>query len=147
MNLKTKIRKVLKESSFNQSLKKAIDSQGLYTTMQLTSLSFIQIISKIGLEWVTEKIMLDFIHQVMSKVLPSFGLSEVGEEPIFYGRVGPEIRNIVFLGSTRVIIEVFNDSTGSTDGEFSVSYYNLSDDLLKEVFDVIVRVHDENIEI
>ena len=147
MKLQSTIKQIIIESSVNDALRKSIDNQGLYTTMQLTGLNFAQITAKIGLEWITEKIMLDFIHEVMGKVLPSFGLGEVEEPNIYYNHVGPELREIVFLGSKRVIVEVFNEDTGNIEGEFGVSYYNLSDDILKEIFDVIIRVLDENIEI
>lgn len=147
MKLQSTIKHIIIESSVNQALKKAIETHGLYDTMKLTSLSFSQIVAKIGLEWITEKKILDFIHEVMGEVLPSFGLGEVGEDNIYYNHVGPELREIVFLGSKRVIVEVFNEDTGNIEGEFGVSYYNLSDDILKEIFDVIIRVLDENIEI
>ena len=147
MKLQSTIKQIIIESSVNDALRKSIDSQGLYTTMRLTGLSFAQITAKIGLEWITEKIMLDFIHEVMGKVLPSFGLGEVEEPNIYYNHVGPELREIVFLGSTKVIVEVINEITLNIEGEFRVPYYNLSDDILKQIFDVVIRVLDENIEI
>lgn len=147
MKFQSIIKQIIIESSVNDALRKSIDSQGLYTTIRFTGLSFAQITAKIGLEWITEKIMLDFIHEIMINILPSFGLGEVGEPNIYYGHVEPELREIVFLGSKKVLVEVFNEDTGKIEGEFEVSYYNLSDDILRQIFDVIIRVLDENIQI
>ena len=120
-----------------------IDKRGLLNAMKLTGLSWSKIFMMVGEDSITRKVMLKFIDDFMSKLNMGFGLSEVGEDPIKYGEKDGEFMEIAYFGLSSVAVEVYNSDNWSTEGEFRVNYYNLSDDILMEVFDTMVRVYED----
>lgn len=120
-----------------------IDKRGLLNTMKLTGLSWSKIFMMVGEDAITNKVMLKFIDDFMSKLNMGFGLSEVGEDPIKYGEKDGEFMEIAYFGLSSVAVEVYNSDNWSTEGEFRVNYYNLSDDILMEVFDAMVRIYED----
>lgn len=120
-----------------------IDKRGLLNTMKLTGLSWSKIFMMVGEDSITRKVMLKFIDDFMSKLNMGFGLSEVGEDPIKYGEKDGEFMEIAYFGLSSVAVEVYNSDNWSTEGEFRVNYYNLSDDILMEVFDAMVRIYED----
>jgi len=120
-----------------------IDKRGLLNTMKLTGLSWSKIFMMVGEGTITRKVMLKFIDDFMSKLNMGFGLSEVGEDPIKYGEKDGEFMEIAYFGLSSVDVEVYNSDNWSTEGEFRVNYYNLSDDILMEVFDAMVRIYED----
>jgi hypothetical protein len=79
----------------------------------------------------------------MGQLDMGFGLVEAGEDPIFYNENDEEIRQIVYFGLNSVAVEVTEKVFYNIDGEFRVNYYNLSDDILMEVFDTMMRIHED----
>ncbi len=120
-----------------------IDKRGLLNAMKLTGLSWTKIFMMVGEDSITRKVMLKFIDDFMSKLNMGFGLSEVGEDPIKYGEKDGEFMEIAYFGLSSVAVEVYNSDNWSTEGEFRVNYYNLSDDILMEVFDAMVRIYED----
>ena len=120
-----------------------IDKRGLLNAMKLTGLSWSKIFMMVGEGTITRKVMLKFIDDFMSKLNMGFGLSEVGEDPIKYGEKDGEFMEIAYFGLSSVAVEVYNSDNWSTEGEFRVNYYNLSDDILMEVFDAMVRIYED----
>lgn len=120
-----------------------IDKRGLLNAMKLTGLSWSKIFMMIGEDAITNKVMLKFIDDFMSKLNMGFGLSEVGEDPIRYGEREDEFMEIMYFGLSSVAVEVYDSVNWNIKGEFRVNYYNLSDDILMEVFDTMVRVYED----
>ncbi len=80
------IRRILREETENYILKFAnqIDKIGLFNFLKTTNFSYTKLFSMIGDEWLTRKVKQEFIKDVMNMMEFGFGLSEIGEEPIFY---------------------------------------------------------------
>ena len=87
--------------------------------------------------------MITFIDDFMRRLNMGFGLPEAGEDPIFYGENEKEKRGIVYFGLNSVAVEVIDKDSYDILGEFRVNYYNLSDDILMEVFDAMMRIHED----
>jgi hypothetical protein len=111
--------------------------------MKMLGLSWSRLISIVGTEYITRKIMLKFISDFMGQFGMGFGLFEVGEDAIFYGENHRETRNIVYFGLNSVAVEVIEKVFYNIDGEFRVNYSNLDDDILMEVFDTMMRIHED----
>lgn len=138
------MRYIIKEEVLKNKLIKTIDEKGLLNTMKYTGLSWAKLTSLIGMDFITNEIMVDFITQVMREIEP-FGLSEVNEDPIFYNQNSEEVREITYLGTIKVVVDVWSGPDfNEHEGEFGVSYHNLSDHILEQVFDVIMKVYEEN---
>ena len=132
-----------KNSKLKEKIIDLVFDRGLFKTMKMLGLSWSQLVSMIGTEYITKKIMMTFIDDFMRQLNMGFGLPEAGEDPIFYGENEREIRNIVYFGLNSVAVEVTEKFSYNGAGEFRVNYYNLSDDILMEVFDTMMRIHED----
>jgi hypothetical protein len=132
-----------KNSKLKEKIIDLVFDRGLFNTMKILGLSWSQLVSMIGTEYITKKIMMTFIDDFMRQLNMGFGLPEAGEDPIFYGENHREIRNIVYFGINSVAVEVTEKFSHNGAGEFRVNYYNLSDDILMEVFDAMMRIHED----
>lgn len=124
-------------------LQKKIEDYGLMDTMKITGISWPKIFMIVGADVITRDVMLKFINDFMSKLGVGFGLSEVGEEPINYGVKNEDFREIDYFGLSSVTVDVWNSDTLESEGEFRVRYDSLSDDILMEVFDTMIRVYED----
>ena len=145
MNLQESIKRILiEETSIGEKMKKQIDRLGLYQFMEITGLSWVKIVSVIGVDFLSYKIMADFIPSVLNNV-GAFGFGEFNLEPILYNSNDSEVREISYLGLTGPIVDVWSGYNFEThEGEFQVHYYNLSDDIIEQVFDIVMKVYEEN---
>ena len=132
-----------KNSKLKEKIIDLVFDRGLFKTMKMLGLSWSQLVSMIGTEYITKKIMMTFIDDFMRQLNMGFGLPEAGEDPIFYGENEREIRNIVYFGLNSVAVEVTEKFSHNGAGEFRVNYYNLDDDILMEVFDAMMRIHED----
>lgn len=145
MNMKESIRRILiEETSIGEKMKKQIDRLGLYQFMEITGLSWGKIVSGIGVDFLSYKIMADFIPSALNNV-GAFGFGPFNLEPILYNSNDGEVREISYLGVTGPIVNVWSGHNFEThEGEFQVRYFNLSDDILEQVFDIVIKVYEEN---
>ena len=132
-----------KNSKLKEKIIDLVFDKGLFFTMKMLGLSWSQLVSMIGTEYITKKIMMTFIDDFMRQLNMGFGLPEAGEDPIFYGENEKEIMNIVYFGLNSVAVEVIEKAPIYKVSEFRVNYYNLSDDMLMEVFDAMMRIHED----
>lgn len=146
MNLQQTIRIILREKSLgSDKMKKQIHKMGLYQFMKLSGLSWAHIVSIIGVDFLSYKMMADFIPNAMNDNVGGFGLIEIGEDPIPYSSNDNEVREINFLGVNRAMVDVWGGNNFEKNlGEFGVHYYNLPDDILEQVFDIVMKVYEEN---
>jgi hypothetical protein len=132
-----------KNSKLKEKIIDLVFDRGLFFTMKMLGLSWSQLVSMIGTEYITKKIMMTFIDDFMRQLNMGFGLVEAGEDPIFYGENDKETMNIVYFGLNSVAVEVIEKAPIYKVSEFRVNYYNLSDDMLMEVFDAMMRIHED----
>lgn len=146
MSLQESIRRILKEeSSVADKMKRQIHKMGLYQFMKLSGLNWVDIVSIIGVDFLSRKIMAEFIPNAMNDTIGGFHLTEIDEDPIHYSSNEDEERQINYLGVNRAIVDVWGGNNFEKNlGEFGVHYYNLPDDILKQVFDIVMTVYEEN---
>lgn len=122
-----------------------IEKFGLKVTLDMTGMSYGKLFSiGIGPEYFTRKIKHEFIQNYFKDLGYGVGLNEIDVDPIFYSQNENEYREIYYLGASKVSIMVWNKESGDTEGEYGVSYHNLSDDMIDEIFDIVIQLYDAN---
>lgn len=144
MNLQKSIKRVLKEESFKERIVDLVETRGLLYTLDVMSISYVKLFSLIGNEWVTRKIQIEFIQDLMRSVLYGFGLSEVGVDPIFYNENESEYRQIDYIGKKGVTVDVIPKYDDGEYGDFFVSFHGLDDRIINELFDVMIQVYENH---
>lgn len=137
--MKDLVRRFLKEEVKNK-IESQIDKLGLLQFMKISKMSFAKIFSVAGMDFLTNKIMIQFIKDVVDKN-GSFSVYDINEDPIQYNKSGDEYREISYFGRKFVAVEVYSGYNNL--GDFHVMYENLSDDKLMEVFDFIMDVYED----
>ena len=137
--MKDLVRRVLKEEVKNK-IESQIDKLGLFQFMKISKMSFAKIFSVAGMDFLTNKIMIQFIKDVVDKN-GSFSVYDINEDPIQYNKSGDEYREISYFGRKFVAVDVYSGYNNL--GDFHVMYENLSDDKLMEVFDFIMDVYED----
>jgi hypothetical protein len=137
--MKDLIRRVIKEEVKNK-IESQIDKLGLLQFMKISKMSFTKIISVAGTDFLTNKIMIQFIKDVVDEN-GSFSVYDIDVDPIQYNKSGDEYREISYFGRKFVAVDVYNENNNL--GNFHVMYENLSDDKLMEVFDFIMEVYED----
>jgi hypothetical protein len=146
MLLKESIRKVLKEETAKTRLITMIENDGLLHTLKLTNLNFSRLSSLLGSDWITRKIQIKFIKDLMALRLYGFGLGEAGLDPIYYNENEEEYRQIDYIGERGVTIDVIpkNDFSEGIEGDWFQSYFGLEDKILNEVFNAMITIYENN---
>ena len=125
-----------------------IEKFGLKVTLDMTGMSYGKLFSiGIGPEYFTRKIKQEFIQNYFKELGYGVGLPEIDVDPIFYSQNENEYREIYYLGASKVSIMVWDKESGDTEGEFGVSYHNLSDGMIDEIFDIVIGLHDNNFDL
>jgi len=137
--MKDLVRRVIKEEVKNK-IESQIDKLGLLQFMKISKMSFAKIFSVAGMDFLTNKIMIQFIKDVVDEN-GSFSVYDINEDPIQYNKSGDEYREISYFGRKFVAVDVYNENNNL--GNFHVMYENLSDDKLMEVFDFIMEVYED----
>ena len=143
-HLKESIKRILREeSSIGEMMKKQIHRLGLHQFMKITGLSWAKIVSVVGVDFLSYKMMAEFIPSAL-KDLGGFWFDEHDMEPIIYDSKDNAVMEISFLGVNGVGVDVYSGYKFETHEEFRVPYYNLSDDILAQVFDIVMKFYEEN---
>ena len=122
-----------------------IEKFGLKVTLDMTGMSYGKLFDiGIGPEYFTRKIKQEFIQNYFKELGYGIGLPEIDVDPIFWSENEKEYREIFYLGASKVSIIVWNKETWDTEGEYGVLYHNLSDDMIDEIFDIVVKLYDDN---
>jgi hypothetical protein len=129
--------KILNEQKKERFLED-IEKLGLRQFMKMTGLSYTKIWSIISGEF-TNKVMIDFIKDIIGEY-GSFSVYDIDEDPIFYSEYGNVFKEITYFGYTRVSVDVFQDNNNL--GNFHVMYESMSDNILMEVFELIVKAYE-----
>ena len=141
--MKKLIKKILKEE-VNQKIIQQIDSVGLFNFMKLSNMKFKQIVLLAGEDWLTNKIMCDFIKETI-KNTNYFSVYDIDYQPIFYNETEDEYREISYFGETRVMLDVFDKDNDTIVGEFNVSYEALNDRILLKVFLLVMDAFEKGL--
>ncbi len=131
---------LIKESKFKETIIDNIDKNGLLDTLTVTNMSFTKLFSMIGMDFLTNKIMIQFIKDVVDKN-GTFSVHDIGEDPIYYYKFGDGYREISYFGRKSVSVDVYNENNNL--GNFHVRYEDMGDDKLMEVFDFIMDVYED----
>jgi hypothetical protein len=130
---------IIKESKFKETIIDNIDKNGLLDTLTVTNMSFTKLFSMIGMDFLTNKVMINFIKDVVDKN-GTFSVHDIGEDPIYYYKFGDGYREISYFGRKFVSVDVYNENNNL--GNFHVRYESLDDDKLMEVFDFIMGAYE-----
>ena len=122
-----------------------IDNRGLFEALRILNLTFTELFS-LGFEteYFSRKIKQEFIQDYFKDLGYGVGLPEIDEDAIFYSQNDDDYREIFYIGISKVLIMVWDKESGDTEGEFGVSYHNLSDGMIDEIFDIVIELHDNN---
>ena len=125
-----------------------IDNRGLFEALRILNLTFTELFS-LGFEteYFSRKIKQEFIQDYFKDLGYGVGLPEIDEDAIFYSQNENEYREIYYLGESKVSIMIWDKESGDTEGEYGVSYHNLSDDMIDEIFDIVIELHDNNFDL
>ena len=122
-----------------------IEKFGLKVTLDMTGMSYGKLFSiGIGPEYFTRKIKQEFIQNYFKDLGYGVGLPEIDVDPIFYSQNENEYREIYYLGESKVSIMVWDEESWDIEDEYGVSYHNLSDDMIDEIFDIVIQLYDDN---
>jgi hypothetical protein len=143
---------IVKESNNNrdnkivEKIREAIEKYGLFKAMKMLNMNYTKLFSMAVVpEHLTRKIKQDFIQDYMSTLDFGFGLTELGIENIPYGGNETEIFEIAYLGLSSVTIDVTNKITFQFAGDFRRAYNGLNDDIIDQIFDVVVELYDNDV--
>ena len=131
---------LIKESKLKETIIDSIDKDGLLHTLKLTSMSFTKLFSIIGMDYLTNKIMIQFIKDVIDKN-GSFSVYDFYINPIPYNKTDSEYREISYFGPKFAAVDVYSEN--GLLGDFHVRYENLDDDKLMEVFDLVMEAYED----
>ena len=137
--MKDLIRRVIKEE-VKDKIVNQIDKIGLYQFMKMSKMSFAKIFSIAGMDFLTNKIMIQFIKDVIDKN-GSFSVHDIDVDPIRYNKAGDEYRDISYFGPKVVSVDVYSGYNNL--GNFHVRYESLDDDKLMEVFDLVMEAYED----
>jgi len=68
-----------------------------------------------------------------------FGLFELNEEPIHYDEDDNEIKQIEYLNTNSVVVDVYDTDMDRHLGNFNVKYENLPGQILDELVEILVN--------
>ena len=130
---------IIKESKFKETIIDTIDKNGLLDTLRFTNMSFTKLFSMIGNEFLTNKIMIQFIKQIIDEN-GTFSVHDIDEDPIEYNHSYDEYREISYFGYKFVGVDVYSGNNNL--GNFHVRYEDMGDYRLIEAFDLVVGAYE-----
>jgi hypothetical protein len=131
---------LIKESKFKETIINSIDNNGLLDTLRFTNISFTKLSSMIGMDFLTNKLMIQFIKDVIDKN-GSFSVYDFYIDPLPYNKTDSEYREISYFGPKFAGVDIYSEN--GLLGNFHVRYENLNDDKLMEVFDLVMEVYED----
>lgn len=151
--MKDLIRRIIKESTpksdegkIRDRIVTQIEKLGLFKTLEMLSLSYIKIFGMgIGPEYLTRDIKQQFIQDFFKDLGYGISLFEIDEEPIFFNENEFEYREIIYIGQSKVSVQIWTKENWEAEGEFGVLYYNLDDDMIDMIFDIVIQLYDNNV--
>jgi hypothetical protein len=145
MDLRKNIRHFLNEEIDNRKIfLNQMNKFGLLNLLKMSGVSYGKLFSLgIGPEHLTRKIKQEFIQDVIQS-LGGINLIEYDIEPIFYNQNDTDYEEITYLGVNKVAVTVWYTVTNDISAEFGVLYHNLNDNIIDEIFDIVVELYDND---
>lgn len=145
MDLRKNIRHVLNEEMDNRKIfLNQMNKFGLLNLLKISGVSYGKLFSLgIGPEHLTRKIKQEFIQDVIQSS-GVIHLLEYDIEPIFYNQNDTDYEEITYLGVNKVAVTVWYTVTNDISAEFGVLYHNLNDNIIDEIFDIVVELYGNN---
>jgi len=145
MDLRKNIRHVLNEEMDNRKIfLNQMNKFGLLNLLKMSGVSYGKLFSLgIGPEHLTRKIKQEFIQDVIQSS-GVIHLLEYDIEPIFYNQNDTDYEEITYLGVNKVAVTVWYTVTNDISAEFGVLYHNLNDNIIDEIFDIVVELYDND---
>ena len=121
----------------NGNLKLAIDIVGSYEDL----------INIVGEDVITRKVKEKFIKDVANEYngISIFQFTDV--DPVFYNETETIYSEITFFGSNGVIVQDWEKDTNDSFGEELVEYKNLSDNIITEIFNLLIKKYEKGIKL
>lgn len=120
---------------------------GLMDFFKMTGIRYHKILTAGKKDVLTRKVKQKFIEDIMSQTGYGFGLSEIDEDPIYYQSNNDEYKEITYLGLSSVVVEVWSRDTEEVLGEYRVSYSSLHDKLIDKVFDSVIIMYENDLDL
>ena len=129
---------IIKESSLKDNLIELINTKGLSSALDIIG-GFNDLVRIVGKGTITREIEENFIRDI---VLEHGGISvhDLGEDPVVYKVTKDgEIWEIYYFGIRRVSITIWYEHGFEDRNEINISYENLSDNKINEIFLMLVE--------
>lgn len=118
-------------------IKTMINKHGLYDTIKMMGNYY-----KIE-PYLKEVDKVNFIKEKVGELCEEFdggfGLVEINEEPIHFSDDENELRQIEYLGKTRVIIDVYDLDTVSPMGDYNIVYESLPSHIIELLVEILLN--------
>ena len=134
-------------SKLKDNLISQIEKNGLKYALDMTNFSYTKLWSIIGDEYLTRKIKQEFIQDFFKSFGYGISLIEFEIDPIYYNSNDKEYREITYLGINKVSVTVWDRESNDIEGEFGVLYHNLNDDMIDSIFDIVIELYENNVEL
>jgi hypothetical protein len=136
--MKKIIKIILKEESKKiHNMISYINNEGLFDFMEVTHLTITEVVSIMGIDFLVIDDLIKFIKDFTKK----YGGREI--EPILVEELDGEYKSVVYVTDNYVVISHY-DSLSDYDREYSEYYHELDDDIIREIFDLVMgRYEDE----
>ena len=79
------------------------------------------------------------VTEISEELGGCFGLAEIDEEPILFSDDENELRQIEYLGKTRVTIDVYDLDSGSPMGDYNVVYESLPSHIIELLVEILIN--------
>jgi len=79
------------------------------------------------------------VDEISEELGGGFGLVEINEEPIHFSEDEDELRQIEYLGKTRVTIDVYDAVMGSHMGIYHIFYEGLPSQIIEELVEILLN--------
>jgi hypothetical protein len=130
-------------SRLNNLLNKTIESVGLATAIKLFG-GGEEIKEYINNTELSRKNKIEFIKYVYSEI-GGTSFSEIYENPIHYPSGNETHEEIAYMTDDVVIVDVYaGHEYNEHVGEFDVPYEDLSDDIIDEIFNITLKIAEED---
>ena len=128
---------VITENDRGETIKNLVDRLGVSDAIKLVGNyymiePYLKEIDKVN--FIKEK-----VNDLTEWIGGGVGLVEIDEEPIHYDEDENEIRQIEYLGTNSVVVDVYDADMNRHTGEFNVQYESLPGQILDELVEVLLN--------
>lgn len=139
--MKDIIKKILTEEKNKYDVLPIIRNIGLYDFLETTEISWVKLISEYGFDFLDSDIMIGFIKDFIKDYYSDENGTEI--EPITISESDEFIETIEYITDKNVYIQeyqIFGDFP-EYSGEYSQPYEKLNNDVIIELFDLVMDIY------